>query len=183
MSMREYIDIIEAAQSETFDEWFADSKVVDRSGKPLKVYHGSPDVRDLIANGFKPSMHRGEVYFFTDSYAVANTYADERRAWDYQAAEPHTIAVYLSMKNPLVIDGRGEVWSNTEHHINDAKEQGHDGIIIRNTRDEYNSVGNGGRLSTVYAVFSTDQIMPADRAPLTSRVDRAELRGRWLNGE
>lgn len=145
-------------ETEAFKEWFGDSKVVDADGKPLVVYHGTPDKRDIEKSGFAPSITRGSVYFFSDSKRVAETYADDRRAWDYQNAEPDTLPVYLSIQNPMIIDAKGKKWRETEKHVQEAKDAGHDGIIIKNSRDEYNNTGNGGTTSTVYAAFNPSQI-------------------------
>jgi hypothetical protein len=156
-------------------EFIKDSKVVAADGSAKMVYHGSPDVRGIIKEGFKKSPNRGDVYFFSDDYGTSNTYADDRRALDYQNAEPHTLPVYLSLKNPLEIDAKGEKWRNTEAHIQQARDGGHDGIIIRNSRDEYNHTGNGGKAVTVYAVFSPQQIKSASTSNLRSRVDGIDL--------
>jgi len=162
--------------SDAFRRWFAGSKCVDRAGRPLVVYHGTPDVRNLLQQGFRPSPHRGEVYFFSDNYQVANTYTDEHRAFDYQNAEPYTLPVYLALRNPLHVDGGGDRWRKTEHFVNMAREGGHDGVIISNSRDEYNNIAkNGGRVSTIYAVFSQNQIVPALRDNIISRVDKKDL--------
>lgn len=162
--------------SDEFQQWFRQSKVVDRTGKPLVVYHGSPDVRGILQHGFKPSSHRGDAYFFTDNAQVANTYADDRRAFDYQNAEPHVLPMYLSLQNPLLIDAKKQKWRETERHIQLAKDHGHDGLIIQNTRDEYNMIKTGGRLSTVYVVFSPLQIKSALTTNLRSRIDQKELK-------
>lgn len=165
-----------SSNAAAFDRWFDNSTVVERDGKPMAVYHGSPDIRGVIAKGFEPSPTRGEVYFFTNSYAVADTYADDSRAWDYQNAEPMTAPFYLSLKNPYVVDANGGKWRETEKHIKEAKALGHDGIVIRNSRDEYNHTGNGGQLSTVYAVFDPEQIASAEpHRTLYSRIDGKEL--------
>jgi hypothetical protein len=141
-----------------FRKWFGESKVVDEAGQPLTVYHGTPDNREIMKGGFKPSPIRGDVYFFTDNKSVAKTYADPKRAWDYQGAEPDVITSNLSIKNPLVIDAKGKKWRETEKYVQEAKNAGYDGIIIKNSRDEYNNTKNGGQLSTVYAAFKPTQI-------------------------
>lgn len=163
--------------SETaFERWFKKSQVTDTYNKPKVVYHGSPDIRGILEEGFsqRPSR-RGSVFFFSDDYHVADTYTDSRRAFDYQNAEPYTLPCYLSMQNPYIVNGAGRRWRETEKHIELAKEAGHDGIIIRNSRDEYNNTGNGGRLSTVYAVFDPTQIKSAGTGLIHSRIDGIEL--------
>lgn len=164
-----------SSKQSAFESWFAASVVTDPQGQPLPVYHGSPDIRGIIQQGFQRSPTRGEVYF-SDDYQVADTYADDSRAWDYQNAEPYTAPFYLSLQNPYVIDGAGQKWRETQRHIAEARALGHDGIIIRNSRDEYNHTGNGGKPSTVYAVFDPKKIGAAEpNQPLYSRVDRQPL--------
>ncbi len=60
-----------APQSEAFRRWFGDSKVVDESGQPLVVYHGTTaDVEGAMRSG-------GEAWsdgiFFTDSAQIASS--------------------------------------------------------------------------------------------------------------
>lgn len=154
-----------------FKRWFGESKVVGKDGKPLVVYHGSPDVRGIFDGGFRPGM-RGEVFFAAEDYATADSYADDRRAWDYQNAEPQTIPLYLSIKNPMIVDGKGRHWRDTEKHVQEAKEKGHDGIIIRNSIDFYDSQeGRGGKPTTVYAWFKPNQAKSAVDGQLRSRID------------
>jgi len=144
-----------AVDSEAFKKWFGDSKVVDDKGKPLVVYHGSPDARFLKGEdaqfkgraerfGMAPREDDG-AFWFASSRATALSYADERRAFDYQNAEGGVAAFYVSLQNPLIIDGGGKEWreaqarGKTSDVIDQAREEGHDGVIIRNVRDNYNN--------------------------------------------
>lgn len=162
--------------SEAFKQWFGDSKVVDNKENPKVVYHGSSDVRGILSGeGFRSQLREGQ-FFFTDDYNVANSYADDRRAFDYQNAEPQVVPVYLSIENPMIIDVKGQSWRKTEERVQEAKEKGHDGIIARNSRDEYNTDG-GGRLSTVYIAFKPTQIKSAMTDNLRSRIDGIDLGG------
>lgn len=64
-----------------FRDWFGDSKVVDKNGKPLPVYHGStakfsefdPEKRGS-STGAKSALGG---FFFTDNKAAAETYASQ----------------------------------------------------------------------------------------------------------
>lgn len=170
-------DATSIVETTNFKSWFGDSKVVDQDGSPLVVYHGAPDVRGILLEGFKPSISRGSVYFTSDSRSVANTYADDRRSMDYENAEPQVIPLYVSLQNPMVIDAKGGKWRETEHHVNEAKKKGHDGLIIKNSRDEYNNIGNGGKQSTVYAVFEATQMKSAMTSTLQSRIDGVDIGG------
>lgn len=146
--------------SEEFKTWFGESKV-GSSFNPKIVYHGSPDARDIKSSGEFKNNHGGRKgFFFSSSHRVASTYADDRRAWDYQRAEPAVIPVYLRIENPMIVDANRKRWRETEKHIDQAFNAGHDGIIIKNSYDEYNAGldNKNGRISTVYVVFEPTQI-------------------------
>lgn len=168
-----------------FWRWFGDSKAVDKDGKPLVVYHGSPDMRWVKESGVFSTMKERMLrfgatpesktaalaergYFFTDAQRVARSYADPRRAFDYQAAEEGVIAVYLSTKNPVEFDAKGLHWREAqakiskENFIAQAKKDGHDGVILRNVRDNYDSRDTGrDPASNVYVAFDPTQIKSA----------------------
>jgi len=175
------------AQTDTpaFKTWFGDSKVVDAKGKPLVVYHGSPDARfanedgifatlkdRMLKYGNTPESKRdaaqGRAFFFTSSKAVANSYADDSRAFDYQNAEAGVIPTYVSITNPLGFDAQGAHWREAQKNLSKddfikrAKKEGHDGVIIRNVRDSYASL-KGGKdpLSDVVVAFTSNQIKSA----------------------
>lgn len=155
-----------------FWKWFGESKVVDADGKPLVVYHGSPDVRGLLNEGFKSLTRDG--FFASDSYGTADSYADDRRAFDYQNAEPQTISIYLSLQNPMVVDAAGANWKETEKHLSEAKEKGHDGIIIKNSVDYYNNTSKSKK-STVYSFFDATSAKSAMSGKIVSRIDKTTL--------
>lgn len=166
---------------DNFSHWFGESKVVDARGAPLVVHHGCPDVRGLFDNGFR-GLSRGSVFFAAADYSVADSYADDRRAFDYQNAEPHTVALYLTIKDPMVIDAGHKHWRDTEKHVSLAKSAGHDGIIIRNSIDFYdNVIKRRTQSTTVYAWFDPLQAKSALDAPLRSRVDMILLKETGVN--
>lgn len=179
-------------QTSAFRRWFGESKVVDAAGRPLVVYHGSPDIRELVQKGFRKSALRGHSYFATDRYDMANSYADPHRAMgDYQQVEEGVVPLYLSIQNPMVIDGHGRVWRGTEPAVEQARAAGHDGLIIYNSEDWYhappkrktkptraNPYPNAG---TVYVWFSPTQAKSAATAPLLSRTDRTPILGSGPN--
>lgn len=68
---------------ENFWKWFGDSKVVDNTGKPMIVYHGSPDITDFYEFNTQSKERYGDNLhdpftqfgiFFTDSIETANQY-------------------------------------------------------------------------------------------------------------
>ena len=154
-------------------EWFGNSKIVDKDGNPKVVYHGTPDVRDILDEGFTSSTERlqrkgyghesfndpNRAFFFAADKPTAESYADDHRAYDYQGAEPKTLPVYLKIENPLVVDWKGKPWHGTRASIKQAQEEGRDGIIINNVIDNYTG---SGKATTVYATFSSQQIKSVD---------------------
>ena len=175
-----------------FRRWFGESKVVDGAGRPLIVYHGSSDVRDLVQQGFKKSALRGHSYFATDRYDMANSYADPHRAMgDYQQIEEGVVPLYLSIQNPMILDGHGKPWRGTEPAVEQARAAGHDGLIIRNSEDWYHGPPNRKarptranpypNAGTVYIWFSPTQAKSAATGPLLSRTDRAPIAGSGPN--
>ena len=84
------------------------------------LYHGTPDSRGVWTDGFKtPKEKFGEadperVYFFAEDQKTASTYADDKRAWDYQNATAETIPVYLRMKNPATVEWSGRPFRGRE---------------------------------------------------------------------
>ena len=121
--------------SRFFKKWFGDSKVVDETGKPIVVYHGTL-TRTLSDNQFKSNNNE---YFFTDSSSAALDYGD------------NIYYVYLKMDNPLIVDFEGENGAQIFDYIDKAKEQGYDGLIAKNTFD-------GANAHNQYVVFDNTQI-------------------------
>ena len=82
-------------------------------------------------------------------------------------AGANVMPVYLRMLKPLRASGKGNYWNeiwfdgdfmSTRDLIEFAIEKGHDGIIVKNVHDR----GEGkGKPSTIYAVFSPNQIKSA----------------------
>ncbi|MBS0229244.1 MAG: hypothetical protein JSS23_11185, partial [Proteobacteria bacterium] len=157
-----------------FRKWFGESKVVDRAGNPLVVYHGAPDARFMGQDATFKSVHErygklgGKRAFWFSDHTTARSYADDRRAFDYQNAEPAVIPAFLKIENPLIVDAGGKDWreaqarGKTSDVIEQAQEGGHDGVIIRNVRDNYNN-GPKTKPADTYVVFDSRQIKSATR--------------------
>jgi len=84
-------NVLESAKdrinTRAFEEWFADSKIVNDDGKPLVVYHGTP------AGGFTHFDRKGSIgIFFSADPEMASGYAVMDRNGDC-AVYP----VYLSI--------------------------------------------------------------------------------------
>jgi len=170
-------------ETDAFLRWFGSSRVVDAHGQPLVVYHGTPDARgiylaDVSRNGRlgfqQHPWSSSQAFFASDAPRVALTYADHHRAWDYQAAEPLLMPLYLRIENPMVIDAQGRKWSDTRVHVDQARHAGHDGLIIRNSVDDYRTTKHS-KPSTVYVWFDANQAKSAATATAVSMVDHKPL--------
>jgi len=154
-------------ESSYFKKWFGNSKVVDRFGNPISVFHGTENNFKIFKNLGKSRQIGANVgFFFTDSKNMAKKYADDKRVME----------VYLSLQNPLIVEPNSviEIF-NEEIEITDAfdfftqldtkkseqeiKEellkQGYDGIILRNTNVDTRSIEE---VHDVYIAFENTQI-------------------------
>lgn len=158
---------IKVEQTPSFRKWFGNSKVVDEGGKPLTVYHGTiSDFDEFKAadfgSGAKSRTGGGNYYagrdtfFFTDKPVVANDYA--RNVNGDASGGGNVIPANLSLKNPLVIDDvEGRNWSYYVDDIENARQKGHDGVILKNINDPFTHRTDGIK-STIYAVFEPEKI-------------------------
>lgn len=94
--LKEYQNI-ENNLNDNFWKWFGNSKVVDKDGKPLIVFHGTPDREFTEFDPTKPKLHRklediGGIYF-TSNQMVAGNYRKGGRI----------LSVYLKIEKPLDI--------------------------------------------------------------------------------
>jgi hypothetical protein len=138
-------------------------------------YHGAPDARPIHDVGFgdphAEQRSSPKPFFFSSDKRVADSYADDRRAWDYQGAEAETVPVFLKMRNPKRLEwggrtfmGRGSDGEGFSLHdeIDQARSEGHDSVIVSNIDDTYHALGEPkGRPGNVTAVFSSEQILIA----------------------
>jgi GNAT superfamily N-acetyltransferase len=121
-----------------FKRWFGDSKVVDADGKPQVVYHGTSSPK---FSRFKSD--EGE-FFFTENSDVAKEFG------------PRSEVVYLSLKDPLIVDAKGRSGKAVFDFIDQAKAEGKDGVIAHNVTE-----GSGVAPHTQYVAFEPTQIKSA----------------------
>lgn len=129
-----------------FWKWFGDSKVVDKNGNPLVVYHGSQ---------FDFEVFKG-YSFFTDDYMNADGYASGEYIYE----------VYLKIENPLVIDGKEQKWdeietpygTSTGEVLGNVDKNKYDGVIFINIKDSWIDDVDYQDPSTIYATFKPNQI-------------------------
>lgn len=144
-------DILREVQDSEFKSWFGNSKVVDGSGNPLEVYHGSPQPIE--------NFYDGDVYF-TDDYMNADGYAGGE----------YVYGVYLSIQRPLVIDAKDRKWDDldseygvsTQDIVRRVDRSKYDGVIFKNIKDSWIDDEDYQDAGTIYVVFSANQIRQVD---------------------
>lgn len=134
-----------------FRAWFGDSKVVDESGAPLRVFHVTTSEFDAFRTEGNSTNagDRLDAAFFTDSADYADAYAVEKRG-----RSPATVPAFVSMKNPLVVDAPANGFADPRFEqpiIARARAEGYDGVVFRDAETGAN----------FYAVFRPEQIKSA----------------------
>lgn len=144
--MSDGLGLPEAKTDEAFKAWFGQSKVIDEAGKPLVVYHGTPNggfsAFSHAERGTRTGHAAGDVGFhFTDSPSYAEAYSEGYKLEAIEAyrgmfgSEPDgiklppgasTYPVLLKLENPYLLEVSAQI--NAEL-IAEAKALGHDGII------------------------------------------------------
>lgn len=84
-----------------FKAWFGDSKVVDEKGKPLMVYHGTPNLFSAFDKAYLPEPSANDPGFYGQGFYFADSYPG---AWRYTKGKGVVLPLYLSIRNPLVLD-------------------------------------------------------------------------------
>ena len=99
-------------ENPNFKAWFGDSKVAGEDGSPMVVYHGTAaefDSFDRTKSGSSiDSGKLGEGFYFSQSNRWAGSYAENAAKRSDGGAS--VMPVYLSIKNPVVLEGPGNVW-------------------------------------------------------------------------
>jgi hypothetical protein len=163
-------------QTPEFKEWFGDSKVVDESGKPMVVYHGT-------GNGAFDFM-AGARAFFTSSPNIASTYTRGRVFAPPKERGQAIYPVFLSLKNPLVVDAKGSGWQSIAVDVGEgglglytpddlvkiARRLGNDGLIIRNVIDPGPGARGFPRSQAKKAAMTGDVMVALDANQIKSAV-------------
>ena len=135
---------VDREETPAFKKWFDGSKVVDENGKPLVVYHGT--------NADFYSFDTENGAWFSKSPEYAESMAEERSG-------NRIIQCYLSIKNPMTVKIPPQQFAADtaleKSLIKEAKEKGHDGLIIENDTE------NELEKDVFYVVFEPTQIKSA----------------------
>jgi hypothetical protein len=146
---------IQSPDTPEFKRWFGDSKVVDKDGKPLVVYHGS-GTKNLSIFDTKLVTKR------TPKGDLAGTYftADINSAGNYAKRNGEVYAVYLSIKNPLNTTKAIKKYINQGMTFGEAKRKALEALTPENDGVIFD--GNNYNPSE-YVVFNSNQIKSASR--------------------
>ena len=115
-----------APDTPEFKKWFGDSKVVDKNGTPLRVYHGTNKTQQ--GQAFTSFDTYGSEYglmgqgsYFTDNPDIASSYTKKGRG-----ESPTVYPVYLSLKNPIDMGAKADArnWGNTFSDVDFASVKG-----------------------------------------------------------
>lgn len=98
-------------RDKNFQNWFKGSKVVDKNGKPLVVYHGTKsdfDTFNIKEAGKTDAGLIGKAFYFTPSGEQASSFS-ENDMYGWMGAEneikaPNVMPVYVSIQNPFIIE-------------------------------------------------------------------------------
>ncbi len=136
-------------QSKAFKEWFKDSKIVDSTGAPLKVFHGT----DAEFNEFNIPENGGTAYFTPDQ--------------DYRYIKTAKVVLpcYLCLKNPLFTDriSMVERLNIDPEWVEEIKAQGYDGVVYANKNDLSKGPTGWGDDRPQIIAFSREQIKSAEK--------------------
>ena len=153
-----------------FLRWFGDSKVVDEKGEPLVVYHVTANDFSVFGGTDNIAQAMGgteQSFFFTSTPGRAEDFAAMSGDWYDEATgtrkgRENLMPVYLSLKNPLVVNRLIEDVGEIFDLIAQAQAEGRDGVILPRTYD-YSMYHSGAYNEEVpvYIAFNPTQIKSA----------------------
>jgi len=172
---------VRQTETDAFKRWFGDSKIVDESGNPLVVYHGSQEAitsfhRDRIGEKHGQAGDYGGGFYFSADSGYTDRFGKTKTA------------AYLSIQNPLVIfdgqnnnDGQqGNVYRRFKRILRSQspekaseflRGEGYDGVVVHGAGG---SIGSGEFLEVV--AFRPEQIKSATDNAGTFDPDTPDIR-------
>ena len=156
--------------TEEQQDFFKDSKVRDRNGNLLVLYHGTENGGFTIFDPFESQDHIS--LFFTATREVAETYANSTQEMKANGGRGKrgVYAVYVNLKKPYVIDCKGRNWNEIRQGLNPmkkttrditkwAKKKGYDGVIFKSVVDvAIREEGVKPPAATVVVAFRSEQV-------------------------
>lgn len=116
-----------ASKQDALAAWFNGSKVTDADGKPMVVYHGTKD--DITS--FDPEKSKtNHAFFFSSNPSFASSPAYTGYVGGREKGGGNVLPLYLRIVNPLVLDSLSYNPMVEAGVIEDARNQGYDGIQV-----------------------------------------------------
>ena len=167
---------VEQTETRQFQRWFGKSKVVDRDGEPLVVYHATDAEftvfdRDKLGERTKQRdiedfnmdmedsvglLRSAELGFWFSEKNLAEDEYGGRDVLKLEDGKRIGMPVYLSIENPNYVDTYDlmETLDNmtVEEYLQEMEDYGYDGLIV--TDQEFDN-------ATSYVVFKPNQIKSA----------------------
>ena len=162
-----------------FHDWFQDSKMTDKHGRPEPYYHGtSGDFSSFSKETSNKNTKTGvpeNTHFFSNSSEAASSYAKQKSDSNYNKSwgdGGNVKPVYIKAKKVLKIDAKGDPWNNIsykakgedrpdDYDINDlshiAKGGKYHALLVKNVHDRQDS-GRNDKPATSVAVFTHNQV-------------------------
>lgn len=199
-------NIDSVTDSQAFKDWFGTSQVVDGSGEPLVMYHGTPDAS---FNEFK-----GDQFFTSDKEYAKRFLSSSTSSSSFYGVKdnkPQVFEVYIKSDNPFDtrkpehakilqekfsgVFGEGSLTESglpdwvegrdiAEFLRDELSEQGFDSVIVDEGRD------NAGQRPPAYIVFEPNQIKSIDNQgsfnPNSNNIffqDTGNKRGSFTTGQ
>jgi hypothetical protein len=123
MTLSRWILIVENA----FAAWFGSSKIVDKSGAPLRVYHGTGGNIEAFDRE-NPRMKKGKLgrgIYLTPSTAKANLFA-RMRAKD---GPENVMPLYAKIENPYEVHTEANIPVTGIDRVK-LENHGYDGVVL-----------------------------------------------------
>ncbi|MBR0096433.1 MAG: hypothetical protein IJP88_04585, partial [Synergistaceae bacterium] len=150
------IEAFNQTRTPNFKNFFGDwennpkeaSKVVDKDGQPLVVWHGTEQGGFSEFRTGGKLVAKGTGAWFTSNRENASTYSGVLNSLEtynrdgriYAKAGASNYPVYLNIRNPYVVDGAGRPWSNLgDLHIYDEET----GTVITKKNDNTYFINKG----------------------------------------
>jgi GNAT superfamily N-acetyltransferase len=158
-------------QTPQFKAWFGNSKLIDKCGNPIVMYHGTAsDFDEFLLSKAKDTegrrsglgLGKGKFYFTYSPYSASSAAEWAAQSKDRPGNSPNVMPVYLKMENPIDSDTYGTKMHQIikEGYTRDQaitlldkelKEQGCDGITcvggcaVYNPNQIKSAIGNSGK--------------------------------------
>lgn len=147
-------------------KWSSTGGFLSKGGERVTGFHGTPDSSLTVAD-LDPgaAIEVGGATFFTLDEDTAWQYTHQREYGEIVGeSSENVLKAQFRMTNPMVVDMEGEVGEAIKlgKLVREAKEKGHDGLILENIDDTVDSSAGRHSNHVTIAVFKKDQIVPGE---------------------